>query len=112
MATMRAFCLAASAALFMSACATPDLPKPMAAPVVVRQQVCVLHEDALERLEKGYGEVPVGMGISNYSALVELLTSPEGSWSILVTAPGGPACLAASGEGWRNVKPKPVGPQT
>ena len=35
-------------------------------------------------------------------SLLEVLTSPAGSWTIIVTVPGGPTCLVSSGEGWRD----------
>jgi hypothetical protein len=35
-------------------------------------------------------------------SLLEVLASPSGTWTIIVTIPNGPTCLVSSGEGWRS----------
>ncbi|NIA72372.1 hypothetical protein HBA54_27670 [Pelagibius litoralis] len=64
--------------------------------------------DSLERTDK---EVPVSMGVTSTGALIEVLASPAGSWSILVTVPGGPTCMVSSGTGWRPLNPKNTDPE-
>lgn len=73
---------------------------------------CGPRDALLAALAEGYGERPVGRGVSAAGGLVEILASPKGTWTVVVTVPGGgPTCIVSSGEGWRNLSPKPeVGP--
>lgn len=57
----------------------------------------------LDALRSGYQERPVSRGVTSTGALLEVFAGPSGSWSILVTVPGGPTCLVSSGEGWRRL---------
>jgi len=62
---------------------------------------CGAREAVIERLSTKYEEQPVSLGITATGSLLEVLASPSGSWTIIVTIPGGPTCLVSSGEGWR-----------
>lgn len=62
---------------------------------------CGAREAVLERLSTKYEEEPVGLGVTATGSLLEVLASPGGSWTIIVTLPNGPTCLVSSGEGWR-----------
>lgn len=62
---------------------------------------CAPREAILKSLSKNYKEAPVNMGVTSTGSLLEVLASPSGSWTILVTVPGGPTCMVSSGEGWR-----------
>jgi hypothetical protein len=62
---------------------------------------CGAREAVLDRLSAKYEEQPVSLGITATGSLLEVLASPGGSWTIIVTLPGGPTCLVSSGEGWR-----------
>ena len=62
---------------------------------------CAPREALLQSLSKNYDEAPVNMGVTTSGSLVEVLASPGGSWTILVTVPGGPTCMVSSGDGWR-----------
>ena len=45
------------------------------------------------------------MGITSGGRLVELLRTKDGmTWTLIVTAPNGMACLIASGESWQIVE--------
>lgn len=58
----------------------------------------------LKSLHKKYGESVTDRGITAAGAMLEVLTDPvDGSWSIIVTIPGGETCLVGVGDGWRNV---------
>jgi hypothetical protein len=66
---------------------------------------CAARADVLKQLAKQYHEAPVAVGLINVGALVEVLTSQDGStWTILVDRPDGTSCLFAAGEGWQNLK--------
>ena len=43
------------------------------------------------------------MGLTSTGKVMELLTSSAGSWTILVTMPGGPTCVIAAGESWEEL---------
>ena len=67
------------------------------------QTVCDLRHKVVERLANKYGEAVSASGVSSAGALVEVFENPKtGTWTITVTAPGGPACLVGDGDGWRN----------
>jgi len=63
---------------------------------------CAAREAVLDRLSEKYGEHPVSIGVTATGSLLEVLASAEGTWTIIVTVPGGPTCLVSSGEGWHN----------
>ena len=74
---------------------------------------CNGRQAVLSHLAAKYKEAPVAIGVTTAGALVEVLASENGeTWTIIVTTPGGMSCFLAVGEGWRQIKPKPAGPQT
>jgi len=72
-----------------------------AVPAAAQQPQCAARTAVLERLSSTYHEEPVSLGVTATGSLLEVLASPEGSWTIIITVPGGPTCLVSSGEGWR-----------
>ena len=59
---------------------------------------CAEHALVVERLANGYGESRQSIGIGADNTVVEVFASLEtGTWTITVTAAGGPTCLVASG---------------
>jgi hypothetical protein len=76
---------------------------------------CAGRQDITSRLLSEYGEQPVALGLLDDGNLLEVLASPRGSWTILVTHPSRLSCLRASGVAWemvREVPRPPDGPQT
>ena len=53
------------------------------------QIVCGERDKFVGMLGKNHAEQPISMGITSTGAVIELLTSPEGSWTILITTPEG-----------------------
>lgn len=72
-------------------------------PALAQGPQCGSREAILKALQNGYQERPVSRGVTSTGALLEAFAGPSGSWSILVTVPGGPTCLVSSGEGWRRL---------
>ncbi len=72
------------------------------APAAARMRTaCLPHETAVSKLEQGYGEHRVGLGIApTGNAIYELYVAETGTWTILVTRPNGLSCIAASGDSW------------
>lgn len=71
-------------------------------PAAAQSPQCGARAAVLDRLSDKYGEQPVSIGVTATGSLLEVLASPEGSWTIVVTVPGGPTCLVSSGDGWHN----------
>jgi hypothetical protein len=67
--------------------------------------LCAPRAELLKQLSARYKEAPVAVGLSNSGALVEVLTSEQGStWTIMISQPNGASCLVAAGEGWEELK--------
>lgn len=72
-----------------------------AASSAAAETLCGTRESVLSQLASEYQEAPVGIGLASNGAVVELLTSNTGSWTLLVTTPRGPTCLMGTGEAWQ-----------
>lgn len=66
------------------------------------QPLCGDRQALLKGLEQGYGERPTARGLDSMGRMIEVLTGPSGTWTIIVTHPGGPTCMSGSGEAWSN----------
>lgn len=64
---------------------------------------CGAREDMAERLKTGYDEHPSALGLSSNGRLLEVYTSINGTWSIILTRPDGISCLVAVGENWQTM---------
>jgi hypothetical protein len=73
--------------------------------------VCGDRTMLIRTLSDRYHEAPKSMGLSADGAVVEILASTAGSWTILITRPDGLACLMASGESWENLPQMAEGPK-
>ncbi len=71
------------------------------------QMVCGERAKFIVDLDKVYSETPVAMGLSSTGAVIEVLSSSSGTWTILITYPSGPTCMVAAGEAWDTL-PLPV----
>lgn len=72
-----------------------------AGPAVHAQTQCGDPAAVRDLLLDRYGETRVGAGLDPSGALIEVYASLEvGSWSIVMTQPGGPSCLMAAGQSW------------
>ena len=79
-------------------------------PPVAAQSVCGMRQSFVEQLANRYQEEPAALGMIDNGNVLEVLTSPDGSWTILVTMPNGQACLVTSGEGWVTIPRAAKGP--
>ena len=82
------------------------IPTPSAA-----QAVCGERTSLLKQLEGKFKESPISMGLASNGSIVELTKSDKGTWTILLTNPGGVTCLIAAGEYWEVLKQKKAGYQ-
>lgn len=74
------------------------------------QTICGERADFLTQLQKRHGETPSSIGLSSSGQVLEVLTSKEGTWTILMTSPQGRTCLVAAGEAWENLPKVALGP--
>lgn len=69
------------------------------------QAVCNERTKVLRHLSERYKEAPVGMGLASNGAVLEVLSSKEGSsWTIIATQPNGVSCVLAAGESWQPIE--------
>ncbi|MBM3569331.1 MAG: hypothetical protein FJX46_11340 [Alphaproteobacteria bacterium] len=72
------------------------------------EPVCGPRAMFIDGLKQSYGEKPIGRGLAE-GAMVEVLTGPSGSWTIIATDPRGMACVIGSGEAWTSPdQPRPA----
>jgi len=74
----------------------------LAAAPAYANPACSAHDVIIGRLAEAYGETRHAMGLGQNNAMIEVYSSEEsGSWTILVTRPGGPTCMVAAGEAFQ-----------
>ncbi|MEJ6403419.1 hypothetical protein [Yoonia sp. 2307UL14-13] len=67
-------------------------------------RACAPHAAIVERLAERYGESRQSIGLGSDNSVVEVFASDQtGSWTIVVTRPGGPACLIAAGQSFQSL---------
>jgi hypothetical protein len=72
---------------------------------------CGKRSDLLAHFQQSYHEVPNVLGLTTDGRLLEVIVAPSGSWTMLVTAPGGPSCIVATGQDWQSVAPVSTDPE-
>jgi len=79
-----------------------------AAPALAQQteRPCAQRNDVLAQLKDQYDEKPVGVGMTENGAVIELTTSESGTWSLVLSFPNGRSCLMATGESWEQAPAK------
>ena len=70
---------------------------------------CAERQQVLAFLDRNFNEKPTAVGVTADGQLLEVLSNPSGSWTLVVTKPGGLSCMISSGQGWRQ-KPPPGKP--
>jgi hypothetical protein len=61
---------------------------------------CASREKLMSMLAERHGEAPIATGLTSEGFLLEVTVSPAGTWTIVMTDPGGRACGVAAGEAW------------
>lgn len=71
-------------------------------PVTAQGTLCSARAEMVERLQSRFGEIRTGAGLASDNGVVEVFTSAEtGTWTIIVTTPGGRSCMVAAGDNWQ-----------
>ena len=73
------------------------------------QAACGDRAKMITHLGATFSEHPIAMGLTSSGAVIEVLTSPSGTWTFLVTEPSGLTCMVASGESWESLPIIPAG---
>jgi hypothetical protein len=66
-------------------------------------EICERRDIIVASLTEKYGEAAQSMGLDKRGNLLEIFASAEGSWTALLTSPGGEACVVAAGEAFEQV---------
>ena len=76
--------------------------------IVAAQMLCVDRVDMLNRLASEYGEELIEVKMMEEHGLLEVLKSrTRGTWTLLLTKPGGISCVLATGRGLGTDEEKP-----
>ena len=67
------------------------------------QQACGERDKFRIKLEETFAEKPIAMGLTEKGAVIEVYASDSGSWTFLITLPGGLTCVVASGQSWETL---------
>jgi len=62
-------------------------------------QACAPRDAVVARLAEVYDEVARLRGLTLGGEMMEIYLAPSGTWTVVVTNPGGIACVVAAGEG-------------
>ncbi len=73
------------------------------------QAMCGKRGAVVANLEKTYSEAPVSIGLASNGAVIEVLASPSGSFTIILTQPNGLSCVMAAGESWEDLPKRLTG---
>ena len=76
--------------------------------ILAAQMLCVDRVDMLDRLASEYGEELIEVKMMEEHGLLEVLKSrTKGTWTLLLTKPGGISCVLATGKGLDTVEENP-----
>lgn len=67
-------------------------------------KLCADRRELLKQLEQSHAETPQALGLTAGGAVIELLVSPTGGWTILATYPNQATCVIAAGEAWQTLR--------
>lgn len=62
---------------------------------------CGGHSEVLATFASQYGEVPQVLAFTEEGGLIEVLVAPGGTWTMVLTMPGEPTCIVATGKDWQ-----------
>ena len=68
------------------------------------QVLCGERKAIIKELFEKHQEHPTHAGLVNNGNVLELVTSQEGTWTVLITTPDGTTCILATGEHWTQLK--------
>ncbi len=81
-------------------------------PAAQAQAMCGERRAVVANLEKTYSEAPVSIGLASNGSVIEVLASPSGSFTIILTQPNGLSCVMAAGENREDLPKRLAGAHT
>ena len=69
-------------------------------PVAAAQPACGDRTQIVAALKQHHAETTKAIGVSSEGAVLEVLASAQGSWTLLVSFPDNRTCVIATGEAW------------
>lgn len=73
------------------------------------QMACGPRAAIVAALAAKYHETRSGVGLSSRGAIIELFVSEQGTWTMLLSGPGGMSCVVETGTNWEGQPPKVKG---
>jgi len=86
---------------------TVGLAAILTAPAAAQTGDCAPRDSILGKLQHAFNEKTVNVGVTAKGERLEVLVAPSGSWTVLISIPGGPTCVASHGDGWRAIEVNP-----
>lgn len=68
---------------------------------VSAQNICGPRDEIVARLNTAYAEVLRAEALTVNGHMIEVYVSVNGSWTVLLTAPGAQSCVVGAGEHWQ-----------
>lgn len=65
--------------------------------------LCGTHEQITSTLATKYDEKPMHRGLTPQGTMVEVFTSHNGTFTVVVTMPTGQSCLVSAGTHWQRI---------
>jgi hypothetical protein len=97
---IRAFALI----MLLAGCAVTPAEPETAQPGEIVEILCGPRSMLLASLETGNGQTTAAIALTEYGDVMEMVTAADGSWSMVISNPGGLSCVMLSGQGWQEVK--------
>ena len=107
-----AFLKAAALAAIAATTAGPVIAGPVADSGNSAGKVCARHDALTKHLSASYAEQPLNLALDANGNMVEVYSSNQGSWTMVVITPAGVACVVATGEAKISLNPRPPGDRT
>ena len=64
------------------------------------EMLCGEREQIVGELKKTWQEDRTAIGLSNSGGVLEVFSSEQGTWTLLLTTPEGQTCMIGAGEHW------------
>ena len=90
------------AAILVSVALAAGIAAGLSAPAQA-MSACGERQPILDALAQKYAEHRRAFGVMGQTGLVELYVSKTGTWTVIVSSPGGRACIVAAGHSWEQL---------
>ncbi|MEZ5670304.1 MAG: hypothetical protein R3F55_23320 [Alphaproteobacteria bacterium] len=68
------------------------------------EMLCGEREHIVDELKKTWQEDRTAIGLSNNGGVLEVFSSEQGTWTLLLTMPEGQTCMIGAGEHWEQTQ--------